>query len=419
MFAPRRYQAMSSSPRDPGVDALEVLTQFGAAALRAGNTAIRTRELMEAMALKLGFDAIAVNLSLDSVAANARHSGKWVSMTRVLGPPGINAVRIGQLEQLAEALAPGASSHEISTRLREIDSTKPLYSRAQIAIAIGLASGSFAFLNGVGWSGIVAVAAGGAMGQLLRWSLAHRQLNQYGVAALTAIVASGSYVLFAVLAKSFGFGIAGYSTGLIATVLFLIPGFPLIAALFDLLQYQTVAAISRFAYGLMMLLAVAFGLSVVIGITGVEISRQPPVELSYTVLVLLRCVASFIAACGFAVSFNNPGKAVLAAGLLALIANDMRFFLIDAGMMLAPAAFLAALLIGLLAWALSRRVDIPPIALIVAPIVIMIPGVYAFQMFAFFNEGRATEALQASALLGFVVGGLAVGLATASLLVRR
>jgi uncharacterized membrane protein YjjB (DUF3815 family) len=80
---------------------------------------------------------------------------------------------------------------------------------------------------------------------------------------------------------------------------------------------------------------------------------------------------------------------------------------------------LAALLIGLLAWALSRRVDIPPIALIVAPIVIMIPGVYAFQMFAFFNEGRATEALQASALLGFVVGGLAVGLATASLLVRR
>jgi uncharacterized membrane protein YjjB (DUF3815 family) len=49
----------------------------------------------------------------------------------------------------------------------------------------------------------------------------------------------------------------------------------------------------------------------------------------------------------------------------------------------------------------------------------MIPGVYAFQMVALFNQGRALEALQSGALLGFVVGALAIGLATARLLVPR
>jgi uncharacterized membrane protein YjjP (DUF1212 family) len=65
-------------------------------------------------------------------------------------------------------------------------------------------------------------------------------------------------VLGAALAHHAGLQFAHYPAGFIASVLFLIPGFPLVAALFDLLQLQTVAAVSRFAYGLMMLLAVGF-----------------------------------------------------------------------------------------------------------------------------------------------------------------
>jgi hypothetical protein len=62
-------------------------------------------------------------------------------------------------------------------------------------------------------------------------------------------------------------------------VLFLVPGFPLIAGLFDLLQYQTVAAVGRFTFGLMILLSVALGLSFVVEVAKIDISRQPPLEL--------------------------------------------------------------------------------------------------------------------------------------------
>jgi uncharacterized membrane protein YjjB (DUF3815 family) len=144
------------------------------------------------------------------------------------------------------------------------------------------------------------------------------------------------------LAQHVGLGLAHYPAGFIASVLFLIPGFPLIAGLFDLLQFQTVAAVSLLAYGVMILLALALGLSIVIAIGGVDITRQPPLELAYQLKLLLRAIASFVAACAFAMLFNSSARIVVAAGLLALAANGMRLILIDIGMELAPAAFLAA-----------------------------------------------------------------------------
>jgi uncharacterized membrane protein YjjB (DUF3815 family) len=195
--------------------------------------------------------------------------------------------------------------------------------------------------------------------------------------------------------------------------LFLIPGFPLIAALFDLLQYQTVAAVSRLAYGVMILLAVAFGLSIVIALGGIDLSRQPPFELIYPLKLVLRAVASVVAGCAFAMLFNSSPRTVLAVGLLALGANSLRLALNDMGMMLAPAAFLAALAIGLAALVADRRFGVPRMAMTVAPIVIMMPGIYAFEMIVLFNRGKMLDALQASASCGFVVGALAMGLATA------
>jgi uncharacterized membrane protein YjjB (DUF3815 family) len=43
----------------------------------------------------------------------------------------------------------------------------------------------------------------------------------------------------------------------------------------------------------------------------------------------------------------------------------------------------------------------------------MVPGLYAYQMIVLFNRGQMLDALQASAACGFVIGALAMGLATA------
>lgn len=400
-------------------DALDVLLRFGALMLRAGNTAARTREWIEVMTRKMGFNAVSVSLSLDSITASVRRSGEQATTMREIGPPGINVSRIVELEQLAKATELEHAPRDIAVKLAEIESMPPRYSSALTAAAVGLASGGFAFLNGAAAVELTAAALGGGIGQWVRSWMAHRQLNQYGAATLSAIVASGVYVLAAALAHSTGFEFTHYPAGFIASVLFLIPGFPLVAALFDLLQFQTVAAVSRLAYGVMILLAVALGLSLVIAFAGIDLSRQPPLELAYPLKLVLRAVASFVAACAFAMLFNSSPRTVLAVGFLALGANGLRLGLNDMGMMLAPAAFFAALAIGLVALQVDQRFDIPRMAMIVAPIVIMMPGVYAYEMIVLFNRGQMLDALQASAACGFIIGALAMGLATARFFSRR
>jgi uncharacterized membrane protein YjjP (DUF1212 family) len=404
-------------PSSTSTDAIEVLLDFGASMMRAGNTAARTREWIEAIGRKMGFDVISISLSLDSITASVRRSSERVTAMREIGPPGINVWRIAELEKLARTSV--STPSQISARLADVESAKPLYSTSQIAVGVGVASGAFAFLNGAAAPELIAAAIGGGIGQGFRAWLSRHRINQYGAAALSAITASGIYVLAAALARRAGFELLHYPSGFIASVLFLIPGFPLIAALFDLLRYQTVVAVSRFAYGVMILLAVALGLSIIIAVGTIDITRQPPLELAYPLKQLLRAIASFVAACAFAMLFNTPARAVLMAGLLALVANNLRLLLNDMGMMLAPAAFFAALLIGLVALAVDERFGVPRLAMTVAPIVIMIPGVYVFEMIVLFNRGQMLEALQASAVCGFAIGALAMGLATARFFSRK
>jgi uncharacterized membrane protein YjjP (DUF1212 family) len=403
----------NSAHVSPADDAVEALLQFGVAMLRAGNTAARTHDWIGVISRKLAFQSVAVSQSLDSIIVTVRRSGDWITAMREVGPPAVNVLRIGRLEELANTMGPGSAPQEILEKVAKIESEPATYSAWLIVVAVGAASCGFAFISGAAAFELIAAGVSGAIGQWFRMWLSRNRYNQFGVAALTALTASGVYVLLAALLQNAGFAIANFPAGFMASVLFLVPGFPLVAGLFDLLQYKTVAGVSRLAYGTMILLAVALGLSIVIEIAKIDLSRQPSPALAYSLTFLLRAIASFVAGGAFAMLFNSSARTALAAGLLALCANSLRLALADMGMMLAPAAFFAAFAIGLVAILADRLYSMPRIAMTVAPIVIMMPGVYAFEMIVLFNRGQMVEALQASASCGFVIGALAMGLATA------
>jgi uncharacterized membrane protein YjjP (DUF1212 family) len=395
--------------------AVDALLALACAMVRRGNTASRTRDWLIVLAQKMGFDAVSVNVSIDAVSISAGRSGTFTTGMREVGPPAVDTSRIIALEQIAKNATIGVSPDEIAIQLANLETRTHLYSRLAICIAMGVASGAFAFLNGAAALEAGAAAVGGSIGQWLRSHLSRRHFNQYGSAALSAAAATGSYVLVAALLSHYGLTFAHYPAGFIGSVLFLVPGFPLIAALFDLLQYQTLAAVSRFIYGAMILLAVAFGVSIVIAFAGIDISRQPGPEVTYLLKLLLRALASFLATSALAMLFNNSLRLVIGAGLLALAANQLRLTLVDFGMMLAPAAFFAALAIGLVALIAEMRFAVPRMALIVPPMLIMVPGIYAFEAIVYLNRGLMLDALQAFAVCSFVIGALAMGLATARL----
>ncbi len=400
-------------------EALEVLLRFGTMMLRAGDTAFRVRELMNMLATSMGIETLSLHITINGMTATVRQGGEHVTLASEVAPLGINAWRIAALERLARSNWPGLEPKALSLRLDEIEAVPALHSILTVATAIGLASGAFAYLNGGDLVGTAAAVAAGGLGQTARTLMFRRGLNQYAVTTLCAILATGFYCLVvgSIAGRAFE---PGHAAGFISCVLFLVPGFPLVASLLDLLQHQTLAGIVRLTYGTLILLAAAFGLSVVAaiaGLTAVAAANAPHgIELAP---LLWRAVASFVGGCGFAVLYNSPARTVLVVGILSLLGNELRLALHDLGMALPPATFLGALAVGLLASLARAILREPRIVLTVPGIIIMTPGIYAFRTIVMLNQGDILAAIQAGTVCGFIVGAMAMGLAAARFISER
>lgn len=387
--------------------------------LRAGDTVFRVRESMGMLAASMGLDSLALHVTIDGMTATVRRGSEAATTAIEIAPLGINASRIGALERLASDSRPGLTTVELSKGLDAIETAPPFNSILVVALAMGLASGAFCYLNGGDLLGIAAAIAAGCLGQLARSLMFRRRFNQYAVTAVCAILASGFYCLLVVSFAGADFG-PSHAVGLVSSVLFLVPGFPLVASLLDLLQHQTMAGLARLAYGIMVLLAAAFGLSAVVAIAGLTaVSPEPVTQDVDIITLLLRAVASFAGGCGFAILYNSSPRTVLAVGCLALLGNELRLWLHDFGMQLPPATFLGALAVGLLASLVRSGMGVPRIVLTVPSIIIMTPGIYAFHTVVFFNQGDVLSAIEAGGTCGFIVGAMALGLAAARFISDR
>jgi uncharacterized membrane protein YjjP (DUF1212 family) len=400
-------------------DALESVLRFGALMLRAGDAAFRVREAMGLLASSLGVEQFALHITVRGMTATARRDSECVTLASEVGSLGIDAWRLGELERLAHDSRPGLTPEALTARLDAIEAAGGLRSMLIVSVAVGLASGSFGYLNGGGLVAMLAAAVAGACGQALRMLLFRRRLNQYAVTALCGFAAAGLYYLVARGLVQAGLP-SDEGVGIVAAVLFLVPGFPLVAALLDLLQHQTLAGIVRLVYGTVLLLAAAFGLGIVAGLAGYASgTTTPPPPDSHAVLLLGRAIASMLGGFGFAILYNSSLRTVLAVGGLALAGNELRLALHDNGFQLASATFLGALAVGLLASLVRSRLREPRIALTVPGIIIMVPGAYAFQAVVLFSRGDVIAGLQPAFLAAFVVGAMALGLATARFVSER
>lgn len=387
--------------------------------LRSGDTAFRVRDAMAVLAGKLGIEHLAVHITLGGVTATARTGAETVTLTREIAPLGVDASRTAALDRLAHASEGGLTPAALAAKIDAIEATPALHSLAPIVLSMAVASAGFSFLNGGDALATSAAAAGGGLGQAARTLLSRRGFNQYAMTVLCAVFASGIYCLIVL-----GFGVRSFAlahaVGFISSVLFLVPGFPLVAALLDLVQHQTAAGIARLFYGVMLTLAAAFGLSIVAALAGLTPAPPAPAGQGIEPMTLLwRAVACFAGGCGYGILFNNPLRTVLVVGVLSMVGNEIRLALHDLGMALPPATFFGALAVGLAASLVREPLHVPRIALTVPSIIMMTPGLYAFQTIVFLNQGKVPEAIDAGAVCVFAVGAMAMGLVAARFVTER
>jgi uncharacterized membrane protein YjjP (DUF1212 family) len=372
---------------------------------------------MNVLAAKLQIETLDTNVTLNSIVATASLGNCVVTLVRENTLIGLNAHRLAVLDQLLAEVDPGMSPAAIDARLDAVERMPPLHSLPATAIAVGFACGGFASLNGASLLACGVAAMSAAVGQALRILLLRCRLNQLVVTAICAAFASALYWMIARAPWWMNPGKLDDAAGFISSVLFLVPGFPLVTALLDLIRLHLTSGLSRIAYGVMLLMAGSAGLGLVSGVAGLvppTATVGGPASVS-----LLHGFASFVSGAGFAILYNSTWRAALAVGILAVIGNLVRLHLHAVGLPLASATCLGALVVGLAATWGAPHVQKPRIALTVPGVIVMIPGLLSYDTMTLFSRGHVMAALTTGIQAGFILAAMAMGLAVARILTDK
>jgi len=397
-----------------------IVHRTGRAALAAGHGSYRVKAHMERVGKAVGLDQVKAHVALTEVTTTVMRDNMFRTEVSEVRTVGINADRLMELEHYLGALPESVSVAEIDDEITRIVNKPHLYSPIQNALAAGLACAAFAFLNGGGPFECLFALIAASVGQYLRRDLIRRGVNQVGVTMLVAAIVCAVYLLvdrgLDLVLGGYGQHIAGY----VSALLFLIPGFPLVTSALDLFRLDFSAGISRLFYGLMILGSAAVSLWAVSAMAGLQPQPMVAPPLPGPLQWALIAIASFLAVVGFAVIYNSPWKMVLGAATIGMVANLLRLILInEAHWLPQAAAAVAALLVGLLARLIATPLGVPRLTISVPAVVIMVPGIAAYQAVFEANAGNLIEAMGYAVTAAFVVLSLAVGLGVARMLTDR
>ncbi|WP_265521674.1 threonine/serine ThrE exporter family protein [Oerskovia flava] len=412
-------------PDESALEPVELIRQSGTVlrigrlALSAGTGSYRVKSHMARTGRALGLDRIAAHVTLTEITATSYRGPIFRTEVAEVRNVGINADRLARLELLASSLPARASSRDVDAALDDIAARPPLYGVLLNALWAALACAAFAFLNngGVVECGAVLVAAG--LGQMVRRTMMHRGINQFGVTMLAAAVASIVYLLVVLGLGELAGVEGGHEAGYVSAVLFLVPGFALVTGALDLAKLDFSAGIARLTYALMILASAALAVWAVSAVAGLQPDPPPPPVLDETLLLALRAVASLVGVLGFALMFNSPWRMALGAAGVGMLANVGRLALLDVGLVPQAAAAAAALAVGLLTALVAPALRVPRITVSVPAVVIMVPGVTAYRAVYEFNSGETAQALGYAVDAGLVIVALSIGLAVARMLTDR
>ena len=399
-----------------GEDADAVL-RLGAMIMAAGTGGYRVIRAMKRAARALGFDRVEAVISVNNITCSFHKGELFRTIVVNRDNPAVDASRIEALENLSHHMGSSYTAEELHRELDQIEQRVgkrwPVWVQA---LAAGLACSGFAVLNHYPFLEAVVVALAAAVGQIVRHSCTRRHLNQLGTTAVAAVVASLMYLF---VAK--GLAMVGiidsptFTTGYVASVLFLIPGFPLFSSLLDLSRFDLFSGLSRLCYATTVICTATMAATAVSLITGLQ--PLPPDPATPNLLWYLEATgATIVGIAGFAILFNSSRRMVVTATTIGTVANMVRLVCAEAGLQPQFAAFVGALVVGLLGALLTKRISIPRITITVPASVVMIPGTAIYRTVYYLNSGDIDSGVGTAASASLSILAIGAGLVVARML---
>ena len=196
-------------------------------------------QMASRLGVALGVDSVECALTPNAVILSTLSNNHCITTTRKNTDKGINMQVVTEVQHIVIA----AEHHIYDLRhVREkLDRIKPLkYNRYLVVVMVGLSCACFSHLAGGDWTifGITFIAS--ALAMYIRQIISARHFNPLMVFAVTAFVAS----LVAGSALKYELG-NDPQIALASSVLLLVPGFPLVNSLADILKGHINMGIAR------------------------------------------------------------------------------------------------------------------------------------------------------------------------------
>ena len=196
-------------------------------------------QMASRLGVALGVDSVECALTPNAVILSTLSNNHCITTTRKNTDKGINMQVVTEVQRIVIA----AEHHIYDLRhVREkLDRIKPLkYNRYLVVVMVGLSCACFSHLAGGDWTifGITFIAS--ALAMYIRQIISARHFNPLIIFAVTAFVAS----LVAGSALKYELG-NDPQIALASSVLLLVPGFPLVNSLADILKGHINMGIAR------------------------------------------------------------------------------------------------------------------------------------------------------------------------------
>ena len=167
------------------------------------------------------------------------------------------------------------------------------------------------------------------------------------------------------------------------SMLYLVPGVPLINGVMDIIDGHALDGIARLTNACLMIICIALGLSATVIMFGIDPTTFTKVTRPDVVQAAIADgLFAAVAAIGFAIISNPPRKALIICAMLACIGHGIRYFLMhNTGLMLdqVTASTIAGFTIGLLAVPFAMRIHCPAECFAFPSLLPMVPGMFAYK----------------------------------------
>ena len=365
-----------------------IVGRVGLMLLSCGTGAWRVRSSMNTISQNLGITC-STDIGLMSIEYTCFDGTSGFSQSLCLTNTGVNTSKLNRLERFIgefSTVGKTMTGEQLHDHLDEIDRIHGLYSPVALGFAAALACGAFTFLLGGGPVEMLFAFCGAGLGNFVRCKLTKHHLTLF--LGIVASVASAcvTYTILLRIAELIAGVSLQHEAGYICSMLFIIPGFPFITSGIDLAKLDMRSGLERLAYAVLIILVATMTAWIMALLLHLQPVQFPALSLTLPEEIVFRLLASFGGVFGFSLMFNSPRNLAVCAALIGAVTNTFRLELVSlAGFPPAIAAFLGALLSGLLASCLKSAVGYPRISVTVPSIVIMVPGLYFYR--AIYNLG--------------------------------